>query len=105
MLRPRSEGKQATGGRISAVHARQLYGRYHQAIGTLARTAGPNDDWRAELTGLVESFEADVEGLERDSGRLLREELCSQLEHEALAAPKPLARQVLLAAVKRLELP
>jgi len=85
------------------VWERKLYGRYHRLIGELARSCGPETDWRRELRARIDSFEADANTLDAASARLLREELCAQLEHEALYTARPLGREILFAAVKWLE--
>lgn len=83
---------------------RELYGQYHRLIDELARSAGPEIDWRPELKALIGKFEADVDALDPRSAQMLREDLSTQLEHEALHSTRLLARQIRLAAVKRLEL-
>ena len=81
------------------MRGRELYGRYHRLIDELARSAGPGTDWRARLKGHIDSFEADARALAPASARLLREELCTQLEHEAVRSTRPVAREILFAAV------
>lgn len=90
--------------KVTAVRGREFYRRYHQLMDDLAQSAGPGTDWRAELRAHVDNFEADATALDAASTRLLREELCAQLEHEALHNTRPLPREILLAAVKWLEL-
>jgi hypothetical protein len=82
----------------------ELYRRYHRLFDDLARSCEPGSDWRKELRARIDSFEADVDSLDVDAARMLREELCAQLEHEALHWARPLARDILFAAVKRLEI-
>ena len=82
---------------------RELYRRYHRQFDELARSCEPGSDWRKELRARIGSFETDVDTLDVDAARALREELCSQLEHEAPHCARPLAREILFAAVKRLE--
>ena len=85
------------------MRGRDLYGQYHRLIDELAWSAGPEADWRPELKARVGRFEADASTLDANGARLLREELCAQFEHEALHSTRPLARQILIAAVKWLE--
>lgn len=82
---------------------RELYRHYHRLFDELARSCEPGSDWRKELRARIDSFETDVDALDADAARMLREELCLQLEHEALHCVRPLARDILFAAVKRLE--
>ncbi|RME61930.1 MAG: hypothetical protein D6782_13205 [Alphaproteobacteria bacterium] len=83
---------------------RDLYGRYHRLIDELARSAEPGADWQTALKEHIARFETDAAVLDTDEARLRREELCAQLEHEALHSTRPLARRILSAAVKWLEL-
>lgn len=83
---------------------RELYRHYHRLFDELAWSCEPGSDWRKELRARIDSFEADVDTLDADTARTLREELCSQLEHEALHRARPLAREILFAAVKWLEI-
>lgn len=83
---------------------RELYGKYHRLIDELARTAGPETAWQPGLKARIREFEADADALDPRSAQLLREELCAQLEQEALQSTRSLARQILFAAVKWLEL-
>lgn len=85
------------------MRGRDLYGRYHRLIHEMARSAEPGVDWRTELKAQIGRFEADAAALDTNGARLLREELCAQFEHEALHSTRPLARQILFAAVKWLE--
>lgn len=86
------------------MRGRDLYGRYHRLIDELARSAEPGADWQTELRARVGQFEADASALDANGARLLREELCTQFEHEALHSTRPLARKILFAAAKWLEL-
>lgn len=79
---------------------RELYGQYHGLIDELARSAGPEIDWRPELKALIGKFEADIDALDACSAQMLREEPSTQLEHEALHSTRLLARQIRFAAVK-----
>jgi len=89
---------------VGAMRRRELYGQYHRKIGELARSAGPETDWRPELKALIVELAADADALDPRSAQMLREDLSTQLEHEALHSTRLLARQILLAAVKWLEL-
>ena len=82
----------------------ELYGRYDQLIDSLARSAEPESDWRTGPKAFIGNFEADASALDTNSAWLLREELCVQLEHEALHSTRPLARHILFAAITWLEL-
>ena len=83
---------------------RELYGQFHRRIDELARSTGPDTEWRPDLKALIREFEADVDALDPRSAQMLREELSMQLEHEALSSTRSLTRQILFAAVKWLEL-
>jgi hypothetical protein len=89
---------------VTGVRGRELYRRYHRLIDDLAQSAEAGADWRAELSAQIERFEADADALDSASARVLREELCEQLEHEALHSTRDLAREILIAALKQLEL-
>ena len=82
----------------------ELYGQYHQRIDELARLSVPEADWRPELKALISELEAEIDVLDRRSAQMLREDLSTQLEHEALSSTRLLTRQILFAAVKWLEL-
>ena len=86
------------------MRGRELYGHYHRLIDELAQLARPGDDWQGSLRASIERFEADAGTLESASAQLLREDLCAQFEHEALRSTNPHAQEVLVAAVKWLEL-
>lgn len=83
---------------------RELYGQYHRRIDELARLTGPETDWQPALKALIGALEADVDILDPRSAQALREDLSTQLEHEALSSTRFLTRQILFAAVKWLEL-
>jgi hypothetical protein len=85
------------------MRGRALYGQYHRLIDELAQSAGPGTDWQAELRARIDKFEADAASLGARSARLLREDLCAQLEQEGLQSGKTPAREILFAAVKWLE--
>lgn len=87
-----------------AMLGRDLYGQYHRLIDELARSAEPGADWRTELKARIARLEADASALDTNTARSLRDELCAQFEREALHSTRPLAREILFAAVKWLEL-
>ncbi|MGF1609639.1 MAG: hypothetical protein ACFCUQ_09605 [Kiloniellales bacterium] len=82
----------------------ELYARYHRLIHEFVRSVEPGTDWQTALGAQIDRFEADASALDPESARTLREELCAQLEHEALHSARPLTSEILFAAVKRLEL-
>jgi hypothetical protein len=86
------------------VPGRELYGRYHRLFDEFVRSVEPGADWQAALRVHIERFEADADALDPGSARMLREDLCAQLEHEALHSARPLTSEILFAAVKQLEL-
>lgn len=89
---------------MTAGRGRGLYGHYHRLVDDLVQSVEPGADWQPELKAQIAQFEADVHALDSESARLLREELCAQFEHEALHTTRPLSREILLAAVKWLEI-
>jgi len=86
------------------MRARELYGQYHRLIDELAQSAGPRGEWRTGLRAHIDRFNVDAAALDFNSARLLREELCTQLEHEALHSTRQTSREILFAAVKWLEI-
>ena len=85
------------------MRSRELYRRYHRLILELAREPEPCSGSLERLRELLHRFESETVGMASNSGRLLREQLSEQLEHEALCSAHSHQRYVLLAAVKRLE--
>lgn len=99
----RSRVRRCSRAKGTAVRGRELYGRYHRLIVELAWLAAPGSDWSTELRSLLKQFKVDAANLECGRARSLREELCGQFKYDALQGAGPLARQILLAAVERLE--
>lgn len=90
--------------KVTAGRGQDLYGHYHRLINALARSAKRGVDWKVELRAQIERFDAESEALDLKSARSLREDLCAQFEHEALHSTRPFSREILLAAVKWLEI-
>jgi hypothetical protein len=80
-----------------------LYAETHQLISEIASANQPPDAWRGKLKHVVNGFEQQARQLDPDWARQIRDDLCAQLEHEALAATRDDRRQVLLTALKNLE--
>ncbi|HEX9461752.1 MAG TPA: hypothetical protein VGB82_04070 [Alphaproteobacteria bacterium] len=85
------------------MRATDLYGRYRQAIERLAQQPSLPDRWRKELDDLIRRLEAEAGEMDAKTTRSLCDELCEQLEQEALRATGAHRGAVLLAAVKGLE--
>lgn len=98
------EACKCTQAEVTAMRGRELYGQYHRLIDELARSAGPKTDWRTGLMAHIDRFNIDAAALDSNSAQLLREELCTQLEHEALHSTRQTSREILFAATKWLEL-
>ncbi|HEX9461761.1 MAG TPA: hypothetical protein VGB82_04115 [Alphaproteobacteria bacterium] len=81
----------------------QLYARYRSAIRNLAESPTSREHWQKEIQTLVRQAATDLATLEPQSAQQLRDELCGQLEQEALRATTPHRSAVLLAAVNGLE--
>jgi len=86
------------------VRARELYRRFRQEFDDLANSSEAGAAWLDQVRDLTRQFESETGALESRSAALLRDELCEQLEHDALHALCAHRREVLLAAVKQLEL-
>jgi len=86
------------------MRARDLYGRYRDLLFGLARNAQADPDWSRTLQAIIRAFELDAESLDADDAVLLREELCEQLEQAANGATNAIARAVLRAGLKKIEL-
>lgn len=84
--------------------ARDIYGRYRHLLSELAWSSPANPDWPRVLENIVGQFRSDIAPLDNASNALLREELCEQLEFSAHAATNAVARRVLCAALKKIEL-
>jgi hypothetical protein len=85
------------------VQSRELYQRYHRLILKLAQERHSCTGSLDRLRELLAQFELEAAGIAPNSLRFLREQLSEQLEHEALCSAHSDQRQVLFAAVKRLE--
>jgi len=69
----------------------------------MAAQQAPLPAWPADLGELLRQFEREAASLGLASARLLCEELCDQLEHEALQTTNKHRRDVLMRTVKGLE--
>jgi hypothetical protein len=85
------------------MRARELFSHYRQRIEAMAAENAPLPAWSADLTEILRQFEREAASLGLASGRLLCEELCDQLEHEALHTASKHRRDVLMRTVKGLE--
>lgn len=81
----------------------ELYGRYHGRILSLARTATDSGAWRAKLREILAEFDDDCRLLPPLGRYVLRNELSSQFEHEALQFSDPDKRAVLTLALKHVD--
>lgn len=80
-----------------------VYAKVHRLIGEIAATDQPAGTWIVELKSVVRAFQAEASQLGSPIARHIRDELCKQIEHEALAATRASQRAVLLTALKNLE--
>ena len=80
-----------------------LYTRYHRAIHRLSLQPIPTEQWRKDLDELIRQFEMDAAEIDPREAQSTRDELCGQLEQEALRTTGPRRGAVLSAAVKGLE--
>src|SRR5260370_22745318 len=87
--------------RITAMN--ELYGRYHGRILRLARQSTPDGAWKAKLREILAEFDDDRRHLSVSDDRLLRQDLASQIEQEALQFSDPTKRAVLVIALKHFE--
>jgi hypothetical protein len=78
----------------------ELYGLYHGRILGLARAAAPQVAWRSKLREILAEFDEDCQRLPRLGRYVLRNELASQIEQEALQFSDPEKRAVLTLALK-----
>jgi hypothetical protein len=85
------------------MRARELFSEYRQRIETLAAQSGARRAWQTDLNELLRLFEREATTLGPASTRLLCDELCGQLEHEALHTASQHRRDVLMRAIKGLE--
>ena len=67
----------------------ELYGRYHGRILDLARHSTTDGACRAKLREILAEFDDDYRLLRPLNRSVLRNELSTQLEHEALNSPTP----------------
>jgi hypothetical protein len=81
----------------------ELYGRYHGRILQLARQSTSDGAWKAKLREILAEFDDDRRHLSMSVDRLLREELASQIEQEALRFSDPTKRAVLAIALKHFD--
>ncbi len=91
-------------GRIGAVPKRtKLFGRYHGLIRELTSRDLRDEAWRPDLRQILQWFDDDCRQLSAPASDLLRRELASQIEHEALRFSDPAKRAVLIIALKHLD--
>lgn len=81
----------------------ELYGHYHGRILALARAATEDGAWKPKLREILAEFEDDSRRLPVLAVRVLRNELASQIEHEALQFSNPMKRAVLTLALKHID--
>jgi len=85
------------------MRARELFSHYRQRVEAMAAEQAPLPVWPRDLGEILRQFEQEVSPLGVASARSLCEELCDQLEHEALHTTSKHRRDVLMRAVKGLE--
>ena len=85
------------------MRARELFSHYRQRVEAMAAEQAPLRVWPRDLGEILRQFEQEVSSLGVASARSLCEELCDQLEHEALHTTSKHRRDVLMRAVKGLE--
>lgn len=81
----------------------ELYGRYHGQILRLARSSTADGAWRAKLREILAEFDEDSRRLRALDRYVLRDELASQIELEALRFSDRDKRAVLTLALKHLD--
>ena len=81
----------------------ELYGRYHGRILDLARHSTTDGACRAKLREILAEFDDDYRLLRPLNRSVLRNELSTQLEHEALQFSDPDKRAVLTLALKHFD--
>jgi len=81
----------------------ELYGRYHGRLVALARVATANGAWRAKLREILAEFDDDCRLLPPLGRYVLRNEIASQIEREALRFSDPDKRAVLTLALKHFD--
>ena len=85
------------------MQSHELYKRYRQRVEQLADAPGTADLWLSDLQFIIEQFTQEVTNLQPKSAIMLCEDLCDQLEHEALWSTRQYRRDVLMGAVKSFE--
>ncbi len=80
-----------------------LYGKYHGRILALARLSSADGAWKARLREILAEFDEDCRPLPVFGRTVLRNELASQIEREALRFSDPEKRAVLTLALKHLD--
>ena len=80
-----------------------VYSKVHRLIGEIAANDKPPEIWVGELHSVVSGFATEAARFNPRTARHIRDELCAQIEHEALAATREGQRTVLLTALKNLE--
>ena len=85
------------------MRARELFSHYRQRVEAMAAEQAPLPVWPRDLGEILRQFEQEVSSLGVASARSLCEELCDQLEHEALHTTSKHRRDVLMRTVKGLE--
>jgi hypothetical protein len=81
----------------------ELYGHYHGRILGLARAATSDGAWRAKLREILSEFDDDCRCLPPLGRYVLRQELASQTEREALQFSDPDKRAALTLALKHFD--
>lgn len=82
---------------------RDLYGQYRRRIEALSEKVEPKEAWAPELRALLSELKGHLSEIEPGSAELVCEELCQQLEHEALQVADAHRREVLSCAIKGIE--
>jgi len=85
------------------MRARELFSNYRQRVEAVAAEQTSLPARSAALSEILRQFEREVSALGTASARLLCEELCDQLEHEALNTTSKYRRDVLMRTIKGLE--
>jgi len=85
------------------MRARELFSNFRQRVEAVAAEQRSSPPRSAALSELLRQFEHDLSALGTASARLLCEELCDQLEHEALTTTSKYRRDVLMRTIKGLE--
>ena len=85
------------------MRARELFSHYRQRVEAMAAEHASLPAWPADLGEMLRQFEHEVSSLGVASARSVCEELCDQLEHEALHTNSKHRRDVLMRTVKGLE--